>query len=62
MGLLGWWGGFVDIGNLSYFVNLVVVLRVVFKHLWLLGVLKGMHEVVGTEFFSPFLICDEPGI
>jgi hypothetical protein len=44
----------------SYLVGLVIILRIELHRLGLLGVVEGLDQLVGAEFFAPFLIVDEP--
>ena len=43
-----------------YLVRLVVILRVVFKDLWLLRILEVSYKVIYSKFYSPFFAIDEP--
>lgn len=44
----------------NYLVCLVVILGVVFEHLWLLFILEVADQVVQIKFFSPFLALYKP--
>lgn len=45
---------------MAYLVRLMVELRVVFKHLLFLGVVKVRNQRIGLELCSPFLTRKEP--
>lgn len=45
-----------------HLVCLVVVLRVILKHLGPFLVVEGADEVIGAKFLSPLLVLDEPGL
>lgn len=44
----------------GYLISLVVILRVIRKHLRLLGVIKGSHEIIGAKLLPPLLALNEP--
>jgi hypothetical protein len=44
----------------SYFIRLVVILRVIFEDLWLLLVVEGADEVIEVFPFAPGLTFNEP--
>lgn len=46
----------------THLVCLVIVLGVILEHLWLLFIVKVLHEIIHTttKLFPPLLAIDEP--
>lgn len=44
----------------TYFVRLVVVLRIILKNLGLLNVIEVADEIIGAKLFPPFFAINKP--